>query len=185
MTTGATRFTRFAGRAGVLATLLSALMFAEVFARDSNPIAARDRSEAFMIATIVCGVVFVLGLIARHRGLWWVPVVAWILTGSVVFSLLSFMTGTRGLVTFAFWVGGLSLSGAMLGVFLAGELPRVPLFLMLITEGFDRDTPVPVAIASLVAGLVGFTWLAMVMAREPLAGSEPRDEILHGSPVPA
>jgi len=180
MTTGATGFTRAAGWAGLLALLLMVDNIAAPSRAYGWGAGASMRAESML--ALVCGVIFFIGLIARHRGLWWVTVAVWLLAPSAAIGLV-FLLGGAGddpIVGVAAWVMRLTLAGVMLGVFLAGELPRPATFLLLVTGALDREEGwAYLGLATMVISLTGYAWLAWAMTREPL------DELVHGSPVPA
>ena len=187
MTTGATGFTRAAGLAGLLSVVLVVGGIATMFSDDPFDRGSQVLMLAAFILALVCGVIFSIGLIARHRGLWWVPVAVSLLVPSTTIWILSLGVGRENPIsTVAAWVMGLTLTGVMLGVFLAGELPRRATFLMLVAGAFDReDGPAYLVLFTAVIGMIGFVSLAWAMSREPLAEGEPYESVTHGSPVPA
>lgn len=186
--TGATRFTRMTGAAGMIMALLGVTSFVEITLRDLHPAQLRDY-QTYMLTSLAFFAVFAVGLLVRHRGLWWARGAATILALSVVVVLI-YATGDSGPtspdVVVAIRVATLTLYGVMLGVLVAGELPRPATFVVLLSQASNRGKdPFVLEVATDLIGLVGFAWLAWVMWREPLDDSGPREEMVHGSPVPA
>jgi hypothetical protein len=165
MTMGATGFTRLAGRAGVLATFFAVIFYFELLASDGWEPHAGTVLSAF--ALVACLLVFTVGLIARHRGLWWVRPVVYLFATSLALLLLGAMWSPFAVL--AFWIAGLTYGGVLLGVFLQGDLPRPAAFLVLLASMSDRDLGGFLTFLTGLAGFIGYTWLALAMAREPVA----------------
>lgn len=162
--TGATPFTRTAGAMGL--AIVPAILLAVVAAMASVLDAPLLTFVAFLgfAVLVVCSPVFFVGLLARHRGQWWVLPVAVLTTLSLVAGLgrahgLSQVLGAAATILVAY------------GIAKAGTLPRgaaVPFLLGAVGALMLGSTPL--ASILLLVGLAGVLLLAWAMWREPLPG---------------
>ena len=171
MTTGATRFTRMAGWFGVVGLALGvAAFFAAVTGGGPSP---GGGGYLLLLVAFGCGIVFLAGLIARHRGLWWTGAVTWVLLGGIAIGVVGFLGEAGAFAVLGTWLSGLAIASLLLGAFLAGELPRGALFLVLVTA-VTRDHGFLAFVGGLI-GFVGYVRLAIAMASEPLGEDVGRD----------
>ncbi|HEV2890668.1 MAG TPA: hypothetical protein VGX28_09860 [Frankiaceae bacterium] len=178
--TGATRFTRAAGLAGLLPAPLAALGFVLLTAWLA---ASRDAPRGFRegpptvlgyaiaIAVFGCTLVMFAGLLARHRTQWWAGVV-------VVLVLAAFLTSLTPAGDDA--AEGLSTAAVVLlgyGIAQAGVLPRHAGWAFAaatVAAPVLRDSPL--APVPALVGLYAWLTLAVAMWREPLAEERSRAE---------
>lgn len=160
---GATPFTRTAG-AMLLATVpLVALGFAVSLMAVATFEPLMILALFAMVAVFVCTVTFMVGLLVRHRGRWWVR-------PFVVLSVLSFVAlgWDRGVAEVIGVVSALLLA---YGVVAARELPRSAAMLVAVgTVGDIVFDGTPLGTAASIVGVIGLYLLAWAMWREPVSG---------------
>jgi len=140
--TGATDFTRTAGRLGVL-TLPAAFFLGFLAAIGGSALAVLA-----LIAVAVMGLVAFVGLLARHRTHWWVWPVGVLMVLTIP---LNWVDGTLGLV-----VSLAAQAGLLIGVVLAEELPRTGAVIALVA--LPLETLVPAFGLLLAIGYLMLFW---------------------------
>lgn len=170
---GPNRFTRRAGVAGLISSFLTVGGL------------GGSTDELLLVVALACFAFFFAGLVARHRALWWSRPAAVVLGLALALFLVSLTGDTRGareVLVVAGWIGALTMGAVLLGVLLAGELPRPATFLVLVTQPLAREGPSELALVTLMASAVGYAWLAWTMWREPQTDS--REDLLPRGTMP-